>query len=64
MICPLCGLALAFSESDDGETPTCNPLRSPDCWHVTARLTKEGPKPLARDGRAAITAARDGDERG
>lgn len=56
-VCPKCGLAVAFSEADDGTAPTCNPLRSPDCWHITARLTKQGKKPLRRDGRADLRQA-------
>lgn len=53
-VCPTCGLAVAFSEADDGVQPTRNPLRSPGCWTVTARLTKQGQKPLRRDGRADL----------
>jgi len=52
--CPKCGLVLVFSDADDGTQPTCNPLRSPDCWRVEARLTKQGPKPLRLDGRADL----------
>ncbi len=54
VFCPTCHLPVAFSEADDGVTATCNPLRSPDCWNVTARLTKQGQKPLDPDGRAAL----------
>jgi len=59
MVCPKCGLVVAFSEADDGTRPTCNPLRSPDCWRVEARLTKQGAKPLRRDGRADLSALPD-----
>jgi hypothetical protein len=35
----------------------CTPL-SCDAWTVTARLTKQGEKPLAPDGRAALRDSR------
>lgn len=57
LVCPKCGLAVAFSAADDGIAPTCNPLRSPDCWNIVARLTKQGQKPLRRDGRADLRQA-------
>ncbi len=55
MICPTCGLPMWDDETRP--YPNCNPLRSPECWRVTDRLTKQGRKPLARDGRADLSQA-------
>lgn len=36
--CPRCGLAVGFDLPPD--TPTCNPIRSPECWSFVGTLLK------------------------
>ena len=52
--CPKCGLPLAFDGGTPPDVPTCNPLRSPDCWKVVARLKDGKQYPTREDGRAAL----------
>jgi hypothetical protein len=53
--CPTCGnynSSLPRHEIPDGAR-YCTPL-SCDSWTFTARLTKQGPKPVRQDGRADL----------
>jgi hypothetical protein len=42
--CPGCGLVVAFSwaegEAPPPDTPTCNPINSPECWRIIGRSTR------------------------
>lgn len=33
-MCPKCGLYNPWHEETPTNAPTCNPIRSPDCWRV------------------------------
>lgn len=57
VIYPSCGLPMWDDETRP--YPNCNPIRSPGCWTVTVRLTKQGPKPLAADVRALLSSIED-----
>lgn len=52
--CPVCGGVDPALELAEGER-YCTPL-SCSSWTFTARLTKQGPKPIREDGRADLRA--------
>jgi hypothetical protein len=55
--CPECGGHEPFHPDTPKDAKLCTPL-SCSAWTVTARLTKQGQKPLKPDGRADLRAAR------
>ena len=59
-ICPRCGGYDPGLSLIPSGARYCTPL-SCDSWHFTHRLTKQGPKPIRRDGRADLRAASGGE---
>ena len=52
--CPSCGGYDPFDPRTPEEGPNCTPITC-SAWKFTARLTKQGPKPVRPDGRAALS---------
>ncbi len=42
-LCPLCGRPVVDFDAPPSDTPTCNPIRSPECWKVIGKSKNGGP---------------------
>ena len=56
LVCPRCGGLEPFHPETPKDAKVCTPI-SCAAWTFTARLTKEGQKPIRPDGRADLRAA-------
>lgn len=56
LVCPRCHGVSPFAEGVSELRKRCTPLTC-DAWTFTHRLTKEGPKPIRKDGRADLKVA-------
>lgn len=57
-VCPRCHGVSPFAENVSPLRKRCTPLTC-DAWTFTARLTKDGPKPIRLDGRADLKVVTD-----
>jgi hypothetical protein len=51
-VCPRCGKVIVDFDTPRTDAPTCNPIRSPECWKVIGKSKNGSPILHVIDGGA------------